>query len=52
MLQVFRKQVILEIRQADYPAEIADDSTDKSGQTQLVNFRYTNKSSGEEVERF
>ena len=53
VLQVFRKQVVLEISQADYLAVIADESTDISGQTQLVIvFRYINKSSGEVVERF
>ena len=48
-----RKQVILEIIQTDYLAVIADKSTDISSQTQFVIvFRYINKSSGEEVERF
>ena len=35
VLQVFRKQVILEIGQADYLPVIADESTNISGQTQL-----------------
>ena len=50
---MFRKQVILGLPQANYLAELADESTYISGQTQLVNvFRYNNKTSGEEVERF
>ena len=53
VLQVFRRQVIFEISQANYLAVIADESTDISGQTQLVIvFRYINNLSGEVVERF
>ena len=52
MLQVYRRKVIFEISQAKYLAVIADESTDISGQTQLVIvFRYI-KLSGEVVERF
>ena len=36
VIEVFRKQVILEISQAEYLAVVADESTDISGQTQLV----------------
>ena len=50
---MFRKRVISEISQAGYLEVIADKSTCISGQTQLIIvFRYINKSSGEEVERF
>ena len=34
VLQVFRKQVILEVSQTDYLTVIWDESTDVSGQTQ------------------
>ena len=41
VLQVYRRKVIFEISQAKYLAVIADESTDISGQTQLVIvFRY------------
>ena len=36
VLQLFRGQVIFETSQANYLAVIADESTDISGQTQLV----------------
>ena len=53
MLQVFRKQVILEIVQADYLAVIADKSTYISGLTELVIvFMYINESSSEVVSVF
>ena len=53
VLKVFRKQVILEINQSNYLAVISDESTDISGQTQLIIvFRYIDDSSGVEVGRF
>ena len=52
VLQVYRRKVIFEISQAKYLAVIADESTDISGQTQLVIvFRYI-KLSGEVNKRF
>ena len=42
VLQVYRRKVIFKISQAKYLAVIADESTDISGQTQLVIvFRYS-----------
>ena len=53
MLQVLKKKVIFKNSEADYLAVIADESTEISGQSQLVKvFRYINKSSGEDLEHF
>ena len=53
VLQVFRRQIIFEISQAHYLAVIADESTDISGQNQLVIvFTDFNKLSGKFVDNF